>query len=267
MKATMLKWPTLIVSFLGRLEMMNKLCMFCGNEVTPEDLTMEHFVPRSLWEKGRHPANLKTLPSHGTCNHSFSDDNDYFRDVMLFEDGVESHPKAKEVQHGAIARKLQKHAGAVRKNIRNVSLRDVSTPGGLYLGRKPTFTVDVARIERVLINVLKGVFYLSQGFPLPSKFLTSVSDCRMVDTSWLETTVGFMCPWQSFGDSVFLCRYVRSSSDPIKKFTCLMQFYEFRLFIGEAIDPQVLGLGGDLFVPLNKDSDVLVPRWNARDGR
>ena len=77
--------------------MRPQLCMFCGDEIRPDELTMEHFVPKALWEKGRHPEKMKTLPAHKTCNQAFSDDNEYFRDVMAMEDGVQRHPEGQRL--------------------------------------------------------------------------------------------------------------------------------------------------------------------------
>ena len=53
--------------------------------------------------------------------------------------------------------------------------------------------------------------------------------------------------------------------DQARKFTCLMQFYEHRRFVGEAIAPELLGDGSELFVPASPNSSVLVPRWAAAE--
>ena len=243
--------------------MIQQFCMFCGQEILAEHLTMEHFVPRCLWEDGQHPNETKTLPAHKACNLGYSADNDYFRDVMLFEEGVDRHPKAKEVQRGAIKRKMEKRPGSIAKNLKNLGMRRVHTHAGIDLGKRPVFEVDWPRFERVLKNVLKGVFQVSQKCTLPQQFVVSVADVGSISAEWLTKTASFMCPWQSFGDTVFCCRYVRSSKEPIQKFTCLMQFYEHRLFLGEAIDPQILGEDGEMFVPSAPNSMVLVPRWTA----
>lgn len=242
--------------------MQQLLCMFCGGEVSPDQATMEHFVPKSLWEKGYRPKGTKTLPAHKECNNSFSDDNEYFRDVMVMEDGVERHPVARRVQQGAIHRKFAERFGSIVKTLKNLGLRRVHTPSGIYVGNHPTFEVDWPRIERVLCNVLKGVFYVTQQRPLPREFVISVSDVRVLNRDWVDKVISFMVPWQSFGDSAFGCRYVVSSRQPIEKITCLMQFYEKRLFLAEAITPELLGANGNLFVPANKESAIVIPRWS-----
>lgn len=244
--------------------MSRHLCMFCGDEIQPDQLTMEHFVPKGLWEKGHRPKGMKTLPAHKSCNNAFSEDNEYFRDVMVIEEGAERHPEGNRVRGGAIDRKFRERFGSIVKTLKNVGMRPVHTPSGIYLGNHPTFEVDSERVERVLCNVMKGIFYVAQKRPLPQDFILSVSDIRELDPEWVTKTVSFMVPWQSFGDgdSAFCCRYVVSSKKPVEKMTCLMQFYENRLFLGEAISPKLLGENGDLFVRVRDGASVVVPRWS-----
>jgi hypothetical protein len=91
------------------------LCMFCGEPIPVDELTMEHFVPKGLWEKGDRPGGMKTLPAHESCNKSFSDDNEYFRDVFAMEEGAQRNPIARKVQQGALKRKLKNRFGSIKK--------------------------------------------------------------------------------------------------------------------------------------------------------
>ncbi len=86
--------------------MSNELCMFCGKEIDEAELTREHFVPKCLWEKGHRPIKTRTLPAHKSCNSSFSEDNDYFRDVLASEIGAEKNEAARLVQQGSLKRKF-----------------------------------------------------------------------------------------------------------------------------------------------------------------
>lgn len=242
---------------------MTPLCMFCGSEISTADLTMEHFIPQGLWEKGHLPTKMKTLPAHKCCNQSFAADNEYFRDVLAMEDGAARHPAAKQLQSGAIRRKFNNRFGSIVNTLKNLGIRRVRTRSGIELGGRPSFEVDWTRLERVLANAMKGIFYVSQERPMPQHFRIFVSDVRHVNRDWVETVAKFMVPWQSFGDTAFCCRYVVSSREPIEKMTCLMQFYEHRLFVGEAIDPALLGKDGEVFVPASPDSPIVVPRWSA----
>lgn len=241
-----------------------KLCMFCGDEVHPDQLTKEHFVPQGLWEKGHRPEKMRPLPAHKACNKAFSEDNEYFRDVMIMSVGAhQRHPEVQRLQAGAVHRKFKERFGSIVKTLRNLRMWHIRTPSGLYLGRRPVFEADWQRMKRVLCNIMKGVFYVSQKCPMPHDFIIDVSDVCHVNQEWLEKTVRFMCPWQSFGDTVFCCRYVVSSTKPITRMKCLMQFYEHKLYVGAAIAPELLGKDCDLFIPAKTGSSILVPRWTA----
>jgi hypothetical protein len=216
------------------------LCMFCGEEIDDAELTREHFVPKCLWEKGNRPNETRTLPAHNSCNSSFSEDNDYFRDVLALEMGAEKNAAARLVQQGSLKRKFSKHPGAIRKNLSKTKHVWVTLPSGLTI-RSLSYEVDFNKITRVLWNVTKGIYYTTQGEPLPNDFVLEVVDLAIVDDeeykAYVESTVKHMVGWQSFGDDAFACRYVVSSQRPITKMNCLMQFYGNRLFFGQALHP------------------------------
>jgi hypothetical protein len=218
----------------------SKLCMFCGEAIQASEMTREHFVPKCLWEDGSRPSGTRTLPAHKSCNASFSDDNDYFRDVLVTQMGAERNAAANQVQQGSLQRKLSKRPGALLKSLRNLKPVTVTLRSGLII-RTMSYEVDSERISRVLCNVLKGIYYTTQGEPLPTDFVLETVDLAIVDDTeyraFVEKTTSFMCDWQSFGDDAFVCRYVVSSTRPITKMNCLMQFYGNRLFFGQALHP------------------------------
>ncbi len=244
--------------------MENPLCMFCGDEIMKPDLTREHFVPKGLWPKGSRPLGVKTCPAHRSCNSGFSGDNEYFRDVMALEEGADHHPAIRDLREGTLRRKIDERAGSIAKTLKNLRMRPARTLSGIVLPSQPSFELDWERIKRVICNVMKGVFYVCTKQPMPQNFIFSVSDANLANNQWDINAAKMMVPWQSFGDSVFRCRYVVSQRNPIEKIACLMQFYEHRLFIGEAIAPEVIdNSNDDLFVPVAMGSSILVPRWCA----
>ena len=237
--------------------------MFCGKEIPREELTMEHFVPKGLWEKGHRPNGMRTLPAHKTCNGAYSEDNEYFRDVFVLDDGAQRDPAAARVQQGALQRKIEQKPGSIAKVLKNLGLKLVQTKSGIYIGLQPGFEINHEQIARVLVNVMKGIFYLSQGQPMPQDFIPVVFDVRQLPPEAVLETSRFMVPWQGFGDTAFACRYVVSSKLPIQKMTCLMSFYGNRIFLGEVVSPLLLGKDGNLFVPARIGGEVLVPNWAA----
>ena len=110
---------------------------------------------------------------------------------------------------------------------------------------------------------MKGIFYVAQGRLLPQDFISAAVDAHSLRADVIAEVADFMVPWQSFGDSVFCCRYVISTRKPFGKMSCLMQFYEHRLFYGEAVSLAYTGSDGEVFVASRAGSPILVPRWTV----
>lgn len=208
-----------------------KLCMFCGKEIRPEDLTWEHFAPKGLWDKER-PQGTRTVPAHRSCNQSYSDDNEYFRDVLVSELGADKHPEVKKILAGTLERKLKKRPGSLAKTFKGLAIREVATSSGLLIGTAPSFSIEWDRLERVLINIMRGVYFITQNAPLPQDWKCSA---RAVDETLFEeikNLISRMPPTQTFGDTVFKTRYL---CDTKGAFYCLLQFYENRLFLAQSM--------------------------------
>jgi hypothetical protein len=172
------------------------------------------------------------MPAHVACNQKYSDDNEYFRDVLVAQEGIQRHPVARQLQHGQLRRKMEKLPGAFFKTFRNLGLRRLKTKSGLLLGRHPVFDVDWSRVETVLENVVKGVFYKLKGRPAPCECPIRV--CRAeaaANEPFFNALVEKMVPWQGFGDDVFACRYVTDDRHQ-DALACLLMFYRFSVFFG-----------------------------------
>lgn len=205
-----------------------QLCVFCGKDESYGPMTREHFVPRALWDKER-PQLTRTVPAHKACNKQYSDDNEYFRDVLAMEEGAKYHPEVIKLHEGTLKRKFERRFGSVRKTLKDLRLRQMITPSGLYVGDAPSFRCNWPRLERVLRNVMKGIYYTVKNEPLPqgNEYLINVP----YDNDFVRAAIEHMVPWQSFGDTVFMCRYGFNSKQP-GAVGCLMRFYEHRLFFG-----------------------------------
>ena len=208
------------------------LCMFCGNDKSLGRMTMEHFVPRALWDQER-PKLTRTVPAHEQCNNVFAADNEYFRDVLASEAGAGDHPEVIKLLKGSLKRKLEKQTGSLVKTFKGIGLRRVMTKGGIYLGRHPIFDVDGQRINRVLQNVMKGIYCSVRREPMPQDFIVKIFACSEVDLSPFKNVIGAMTKWNDFGDDVFRCRYVFDERKGVAM-ACIMQFYKYRAFLGLA---------------------------------
>jgi hypothetical protein len=237
--------------------------MFCGKDESLGKMSREHFVPKCLWEKGHRPKRVKTVLAHKSCNEAFSDDNEYFRNVLVLENGATDRCLgAQVVCEGTIQRMLSECPGTIKKAARDVKLTPAYTRSGLYIGEHPSYSVDLARIERVLSNVIRGVFYLLVETPMPADFQFWIQDVQAMDIKPYERVISDMVPWQSFGDNVFQCRYrVLRRPEPVG-IDCLMAFYQNRYFFGQAVSPDYAQHWIDrLFIPSSANSNIVVPYW------
>lgn len=225
-----------IAKELEKVGWAKDLCAYCGKDDSFEQLTQEHFVPKCLWDDGHRPAAMKTIPVHDSCNKSFSNDDDYFRDILVFEEGAKGHPEVARLHQGPIRRKFEKRIGAVRKNLKNLGWYPIYSPGGVYLRDAPGFQMDWPRVRRVLQKIMKGTFYAVKRAPMPQDWLFTIPrpDQKVFDES--AKLIESMVPWQSFGDDVFCCRYVFHADGGAM--ACLMAFYRHRIFLGVAANEE-----------------------------
>jgi hypothetical protein len=170
------------------------------------------------------------------CNRRYSDDSEYFRDVLAIGDTCSSHPEVVKLLQGKIRRKIQKRRGALLKNLTNIGIRPIFTESGLYVGHGPQFDCDWDRIEVVLKNVMRGVFVTLMKYPMPQEMALTVGQVRDEhDLLQLRRVITAMGPWMGFGDDVFGCRAVFHSTGTYMH--CLMRFYRTVLFYGQGLLP------------------------------
>jgi hypothetical protein len=212
-----------------------KLCMFCAKDEFAGPMNTEHFVPRALWDQERPPL-TKTLPAHESCNKKYMADNEYFRDILVFEDCDDPHPEIPKLRAGKISRKIQRRPGSISKTLDRVKLRPVVTRSGIFLGKKPSFVVNTKRMERVLKNVFKGCYYVANKKPLsPTTDVLIASDKLLLAPPIQKLIACLPKAWNHFGDDVFGCRYRGGEDDDGEFFACLMNFYRRKFYLGITI--------------------------------
>ena len=208
------------------------LCVFCGGDKSLGQMNKEHFVPKCLWANNR-PAHTKTVPAHEKCNSALAMDNEYFRDVLVIEAGAGAHPEVEKLRSGEFERKLRKKPGEISSLLANVKLLPQVTPNGIYAGHSLAVRVDRERIDRVLYNVMRGVFYLVNREPMPLDWEWGISRQEEIPSDALLDIAEQMGPaWHTFGDDVFACRYIFDYDKGAMQ--CFMRFYGGRIYIGGA---------------------------------
>lgn len=208
--------------------------MFCGKDESHGRMNKEHFVPKALWD-GERPALTRTVDAHIECNDHFKADNEYFRDVLAINVGPDAHPEVSRLLQGKLARKRAIQPTWLSRTLQEHRIEESFTRSGLYVGPQAYFEVDAVKVDRVLLNVAKGVFHSVSKQPLDVSGRISIihDDAKVPEEidAYITGRIEKMCPWQGFGDDVFACRYQLATNPSAIR--CLLQFYRTRLFYVE----------------------------------
>jgi 5-methylcytosine-specific restriction endonuclease McrA len=131
-------------------------CVYCGRFGR---LTDDHVPPQALCSKPR-PSDLVLVPSCQRCNGGASKDDEYFKTMMVFKDRAGSHPEAVAIRasvfRGLAMPKKTRFTQRILGSMRPVALR---TPAGLHVGRTRGFNVDLARLDRVVARITRGLYW------------------------------------------------------------------------------------------------------------
>jgi hypothetical protein len=146
-----------------------EICYICGEGIAKAHLSYDHVPPKAFYPKNiRAGLNLQTAPVHKTCNEDYRKDEEYFLhssfiEVLNQQPAVtpylqtEFYRRAQKPQTPAIMRKILKECSNV-------------TPGGIHLpAGKYVVQIDRGRIERVVLKIVRGLFYIDENCFLPLK--------------------------------------------------------------------------------------------------
>lgn len=142
-----------------------RLCYLCGLELEGE-VDDDHVPPRQFYAhelRQAHNPNLLTIPTHKSCNASYQQDEEYFVHTMI--------PLARDSYSGqAIFQNvLAGYAQGKKKGLGKRVFKEFDPrPGGLFLpGGQVVKRYDVARVNRVVWKIVRGLFFHRQGKVLP----------------------------------------------------------------------------------------------------
>jgi len=152
-------------------------CVYCGGMAD----TMDHIPPKSLFQKPRPP--LITVPACKRCNSEASLDDEYFRNALIIDHRIEKLQGTQQVRE-AFKRSVRRSEAPGLQNSLINNLRRVSliSPTGLYKGQGGALKFDFSRMSKVLIRIVKGLFFHELKRCLPSDCLiTAHSPQEMVN--------------------------------------------------------------------------------------
>lgn len=129
-------------------------CTYCG---ATEILSADHVPPRCLFPDDRRQ-DLVTVPACQTCNGGFSKDDEYFRFVVAAP-AYDHNEAARRIWDAGIIPAVRRRPlmrAAILNVTRTVELR---TPAGLYVGKTPSFRIEVPRVKRVVERIVRGLLW------------------------------------------------------------------------------------------------------------
>jgi hypothetical protein len=146
-------------------------CAYCG---IPGADTDDHIPPRSIYAQPT-PASRPLVKSCLTCNNGASDDDEYFRDVVVRHSHISTLPQAQR-QLWAMFRAAGKPAKVTyARGILDAFVDvEVKTQAGLYLGQPPAYRVDANRMTRILRRYVRGLYRWEMGERLPVTSIVEV---------------------------------------------------------------------------------------------
>jgi hypothetical protein len=129
-------------------------CAYCPDEAS----TRDHVPCRKFFPEPR-PSNLITVPSCARCNNSISNDEEYFLIRVLAIAGAATEESAAVLKQRFSTVLTPRRLQRIRELAGAVRMTPVTSPGGVYLGHAPMFSMDAHRMNHVLEKVVRGLYY------------------------------------------------------------------------------------------------------------
>jgi hypothetical protein len=149
-------------------------CAYCG---VVGKITRDHVPPKGIFSKPL-PDDLITVPACPQCHSDeTSKDDEYFRLALQIREGIAEHPDAIK-SRPTLLRSLEKpqKIGMVNGLLENIFLADVVTPNGIFIGKQWAIQTDMNRLRRVVIRIMKGLFYKVKQHRIPDGYDALVCD-------------------------------------------------------------------------------------------
>lgn len=153
----------------GDPELPYPKCVYCGIR----DGTQREHVIASSFFRPPFPANLPKVPACLECNQlrgdggqrNLSDDEAYMRDRICMLLGSEDHADAKHLLDEKVARNLRRPESRRQREAIAATMRPgtVELEPDVYLSGAWSFQIDLARFERVMSKIVRGLYAFHMG--------------------------------------------------------------------------------------------------------
>jgi hypothetical protein len=125
----------------------NRICIYCGAHGS----TRDHVPPRLLLEKP-YPSNLHSVPACPQCNNNFSEDEEYFLELLAHIGTV-----------GTLAAKIEV-GGSVDRAFTKTPVKEDRLIASLVTeDNRVVIMPEVHRVERVIRKIAQGLYFIRYG--------------------------------------------------------------------------------------------------------
>lgn len=199
-------------------------CAYCGNATT--DMTRDHVVPSALWLRGKRPKHPAVVPACPTCHKAYDREAAYFRNCLVAMCDTDAHPMLANLLSGPVVRSITRRPVVAHDFFRNATLRERRSREGIINGAGWTFDIDMARFNRTVEKIVRGLFYWRSTEHLPDTHKVDVfAGNGFWQTPDFRSLLPKLEPEKGFGDDVFTCRSQRDADDP-NSTAWLLIFYQ-----------------------------------------
>jgi len=199
-------------------------CAYCGQHGI---VTRDHIPPKNLFPPPR-PNNLITVPCCLSCHEGWSDDDEYFRAMILSSELTQSHSDAaKNVEIFLQSLKRPEHEKFLARLWSSIGYINVYTKSRLYLGIRPAIRYERARMDRIILRIVRGLFFKETGtvFPSTHEVITAMPEQISDKLVELSQKIKTFKPWTSVGNKIFKYTVSFAPEDQISSYW-VMFFYD-----------------------------------------
>jgi hypothetical protein len=152
---------------MSKSKKRNGQCVYCG-QIGP--ITYDHVPPQNIFGSPK-PSNLIKVPSCFKCNNDASKDDEYFRLTLSMRFDVSQNPIVQKIIPDIIRSLTMPIKDGFKRAI-FTSIKEIYIPSGNEYFHKNRFVIDVdlLRLNRVAIRIVKGLFYHEKGYFLPNNY-------------------------------------------------------------------------------------------------
>lgn len=160
-------------------------CVYCGLDAN----TREHIPAKNLVQD-KLDVRFITVPSCHKCNFGFQKDEEFFRQ-LLASILYEQSPVASFILNNPVARSMKRRPALGIQMFNQMSVVDLYSKGGIYLGKKTALQItknDHNRVFSVLDKYIKGLFFhhfsktIPEDWVVRHHWLTRKFEEKVVDT-------------------------------------------------------------------------------------